>query len=200
MRTNDKNFIGYAVAECNKKHITVIFDHKKFVTADNTRCSGYFDDNKKKLIVACQKPQKDFFPVFVHEFCHFQQWVEKDPVYTKVSKGTALDYDVWEWLSGKDTPMERVEKSILAYQKLELDCEKRVIQHVDNFKLSIKKKDYIQTANLYVLFYSLLKETRKWYKTPPYQVKEIVDTMPTTFIESFEIPRKCKQLLLEKCF
>ena len=196
----DKEFIGHAVLECTKKGVKVLFDHKEFVLADQTKCSGFFDEDKKELHVATRKPQKDFFPVFVHEFCHFQQWSDREPLYMLISAGNSIDKDMWDWLNGKDISIDKVEKSIRAYQKMEMDCEKRVVRQIEKFGLSIEINNYIQMANIYVLFYSLLLETRKLYKTPPNQIPSLVKTVPTTFIESFEIPEDYRRITLKKCF
>lgn len=201
MNDNDRRFIGYAVTECAKKGIKVVFAPKKFVYSDGTKCSGYFDEEDKELFVATKKPQRDWLSIFVHEFCHFQQWVEEDPDYMNLCQDGKLDIAMWDWLSGKDIPMATVKKSLRAYQKMELNCEKRAVQHIDTFGLSIRKSEYIQLANIYVLFYTILYKTRKWYKTPPYKVKKIMPIVPDTFLKSYtKVPAKFEKLVMENCF
>ena len=200
MNENDKNFVGYAIAECVKKGVSVYFKNKDFVWTDNTKCSGFFDENNKIIVVATKKSQKNFFPIFVHEFCHFQQWSEEDPVFLDTSNNIELDSDMWNWLEGEKVPMSRVRKSILAYQKLELDCEKRVIQKIKDFGLSIEMNNYIKMANVYVLFYSLLLKTRKWYYKPPYNSSKLLKIIPNEFITSFEIPEKFEKIAYKECY
>ena len=200
MNHNDKEFFGHAITECLKKKIKIVFEHKSFVWADGIKCSGYFDEDDKELWVATRKPQRDFFPVFVHEFSHFQQWLQSDPVYMKISSARDIDNDMWEWINGKDIPEDRVNKSIQAYQEMELGCEKRVVEHIEKSGLSIEKNNYIKMANIYVLFYSLVRETRKWYKTPPYTIKGVLDCIPSTFIESFDISDDYRRIILKRCF
>jgi len=200
MNCKDKEFLGNAIVECAKKNVKVVFEHKKYVSADGIKCSGYFDDYEKELWVAINKPQRDWFPVLAHEFGHFQQWSQGDPVYMKVSKGHNVNNDMWDWINGKNMSEDRIDKSIQSYQKMELDCEKRVVEHIKDFGLSIEPNNYIKQANIYVLFYSLVRETRKWYKTPPYTIKGILDCVPPTFIESFEIPEDYRKFALKECF
>jgi len=200
MTDNDREFIGYAIAECASKGISVHFEAKKFVNADNTRCSGYFDEDGKVLMVASRKAQRDFLPVFVHEFCHFQQWIEKDPIFMNASENTELDQDMWVWLDGKDIPKTRVNRSLKAYQKLELDCEKRVVQHIKDFGLSIIEDEYIKMANVYVLFYSLLSKTRKWYVKPPYHSSKLLKIIPDKFITSFRLPDGFAEIAMDECY
>lgn len=44
-------------------------------------------------------------------------------------------------------------------------------------------EEYIQKSNAYILFYRWMHKTRKWYEIgkEPYNIKEIVSQMPTTF-------------------
>jgi hypothetical protein len=200
MTDNDKMFVGHAILKCIQKNTKVFFEHKESVDCgDEIKCSGFFDESMLELHVATKKSQRDFFPIFVHEFCHFLQWTEGSKVYKNIS-GTQKDRDMWKWLNGDDIPMERVRKSIKAYQELELDCEKRVIQTIDEFNLSIAKSDYIKQSNIYILFYSLIKKTRKWYKYPPYNIPELRELVPDTLITNFKLPKEYTKIALKKCF
>jgi len=200
MNDNDRRFIGYAITECAKNKIKVILVPKKYVYTEGTKCAGYFDEDDRILVVATRKPQKDWLPILVHEFCHSQQWVEKEPLYIKITKNKKLDL-MWDWLEGKDMPMSVVRKSIRAYQKMELDCEKRSVRHIKNFQLSIDMDEYIQLANIYVLFYSILLKTRKWYNKPPYRVKNLMKEVPKNFLKSYiKVPSKFEDMVMKNCF
>jgi len=185
MTDNDRFFIGWAVTECAKKGVRVLLESKKSVIADGIKCSGYFDEVKKELRVACNKPQKNWFPIFVHEFCHFEQWKEKDRSFLDVSENYSNNNTIWEWLDGKNFKYNNIKQSVRSYQRLELDCEKRAVKHIDNFNLSIEKERYIKQANIYILFYSLVLKNRKWYKNQPYEDKNILNVISSTFIKSF---------------
>jgi len=200
MTENDRKYIGYIITECAKKGVSVHMENKKFVKTDNTKCSGFFDEDGKVLMVATRKAQRDWLPVLSHEFCHFQQWSEKDPVFTDTSENPELDQDMWEWLDGENIPMARVNRSLKAYQRLELDCERRVVQHIEDFGLSILEDEYIKMANVYVLFYSLLAQTRKWYKKPPYECGELLKVIPDQFIKSFRLPDGFAEIALKECY
>lgn len=200
MNKADREFIGYAVAESSKKSVSVLFLPKKSVKVDGIKCSGYFDEDGRRILVATKKAQKDYFPVFIHEFCHFQQWAEKDPLFMIPTNNEELDNDIWEWLNGDDIPMSRVKKSVLAYQKLELDCEKRAVEHIRNFGLSVNVEQYIKMANVYVLFYSMILKTRKWYVKPPYKSGELLQLIPEKFVTSFSLPDGFEEVCLRECY
>lgn len=197
MKKNDKNFLDYAFAECEKKGFKIIFSNSKFVLLDECNCSGFFDEAGKQIQIATQKPFKEYFPIFVHEFCHFKQWSEKEPLYTGI---TTQGKDMWDWLEGEELPIRELRKSIKSYQLMEFDCEKRTVQMMDKFNLSIDKSLYIKTANTYILYYSTLEQTREWYKTPPYKFQEIVDLMPDTFVKCLKPSKKFRRLVEELCY
>jgi hypothetical protein len=46
-----------------------------------------------------------------------------------------------------------------------------------------------------------MRDIRKWYKKPPYDIKEIVDLMPGEFVDDYDkLPNKARELILKKCF
>jgi len=184
---NDKLFIGYAITECAKEGIQVTFLNKTILKTDNVSCDGWFNEGEKKLFVAAKNPMKNFFPVFVHEFCHFKQWITKEKSYMNVIEHPRLDGDMWDWLEGEEIPMDRVRKSVEAYREMELNCEKMVVDYIDEFNLSINKEFYIRTANVYVLSYGLLLETRKWLNFSP-DDDRLLDLVPKRFVKSFKLP------------
>lgn len=200
MNDADKHFIGHAVAECAMHGMKILFLPKSFVYADSAKCSGYFDEDARSIIVATKNPQRDWMPTFIHEFCHFRQFIEKDPVLNKISNSTRIDHDMWDWIDGRNIPMPRVRKSVRAFQEMELNCEKRVVDIINNFGLSIIVEDYIRMANTYVLFYGMILKTRRWYVTPPYQSTKLLKTIPDKFVTSFKLPDKFEEIVLKECY
>lgn len=199
MNDNDKTFIGWAVSECVKEGVKVVFSPKESIETDGDECAGYFNEGDKELVVATKKSFKNFFPIFLHEFCHFKQWQNDEPLFMKISKNTELDSDMWNWLQGKDIPIKRVRKSINAYRRMELNCEEKAVKYIEEFKLSINKEPYIQAANVYVLFYGILEKTRKWYKYSPYDDR-LFDLVPSTFIKNFKISKAFRKRVMSVCY
>ena len=188
MNKNDKEFIGFAVAECSKRNIMVRFEPIKTINDDGEQYAGYFNEGEGELVVATKMPMKNWFPTLVHEFAHFTQWKEKEPLFMKINNSRHLDGDMWEWIKGKDIPMNRVEKSIRAYQSMEMDCEKRTIGLIKKYGLSIDIDDYTRSANVYVLFYTLMMKKRKWYSNSPLQNEKLLSMMPVELITDYELP------------
>jgi hypothetical protein len=197
MNNNDKTFIGWAISECVKEGIAVHLITKPYLEMAGGNCVGYFCEGDKELCVASKVPFKSFFPIFLHEFCHFKQWQTEEPLFVKLSKNSDLDNDMWDWINGIEISKSRVKKSIRAYRQMELNCEKRAVKYIDEFGLSIDKDWYIKAANVYVLFYGIIEETRKWYKYAPYNDK-LLDLVPGHFIRSFKIPNGFRERILEE--
>lgn len=202
MNKNDKKFIGFVVHECSKRNIMVRFEPTKYIqeVGEVGTYAGYFNEREGELVVATKMPFKQYLPTLVHEFAHFQQWKEKEPVYMKLVNNRHLDGDMWEYFEGKDIPMERVEKSVRAYQEMELDCEKRTIALMEKYELSADIEWYTRTANVYVLFYSIMMETRQWYKNSPTQNDMLCSIVNGDLIEDFELPIGFKEIAMSECY
>lgn len=86
---------------------------------------------------------------------------------------------------------------------VELDCEKRTIEKAKKYNLPVNIKEEIQKANSYILFYTFVKESRKW-NTPgkaPYQIREVWSKMPDTFeIDYAQIPEDIRELYRKYCY
>ena len=192
---NDRKFIGYAVTECAKEGVQVTFLPKSILKTDNISCSGWFNDGERKLFVATRNPMKSWISILLHEFCHFKQWQTKEPSFANLMRHPHLDNDIWEWLDGKKIPIERVRKSIQAYQEMELNCEKMAVEYLESFNLSINKIDYIKGANVYILFYGVVKSTREWIDYPPNDNK-LYSIVPSRLVKSFRLPAGFKKRII----
>jgi hypothetical protein len=201
MTKNDKIFLGFAVSEAAKHKVNLVFLAKKYILSDNVYCSGFFEEDKKRIVVAIRYPQKKWFPVFIHEFCHFQQWKDNTPTYLRLSQHEDINTAVWDYVDGKKIAKSVIEKSVRAYQKMELDCEKRVVEFAREFKLSIDIDKYIQQANSYLLFYEIARRTGRWYDVAPFDIPEIVQVIPAEFLNDYsDVPKKIEGLMMKYCF
>jgi hypothetical protein len=67
----------------------------------------------------------------------------------------------------------------------------------------VNVEEEIQKANSYILFYTFIKEVRKW-NTPgkaPYQVKEVWSKMPKTFnMDYFTVSSEISELYKKFCY
>ena len=74
--------------------VSVKFVNTDTVTSNGSVCSGYFDHNKRLIVIATKYP--DVWPqVFIHEYCHFLQWSGTGKRFFQ------NDYDIDDWLNGK---------------------------------------------------------------------------------------------------
>jgi hypothetical protein len=159
----------------------------KEVLADGLGCSGYFCDTTKVLVVATKKSKKDWIATLLHEYCHFLQFIEECPFYAEyTSSNPQITYDYLDdsYRGLTQTEYEALVVSIEATQRVELDCERRVIALIKEHKLQryINIKEYSQKATAYVLFYQIMLAERRWYtlEKAPYAYKPAYSQMPTT--------------------
>lgn len=192
-----------------KEHgVKLILQKTKMVKlAKNSYCSGYFNDvPKPKIVVAVDKPIEQWLPVLVHEFCHLEQFLEGDLTWTNLEiYETDSCTEFQDWLDGND----ELHPELITYHMkrvidMEFNCEKRAVKKIKKFKLPINIEDYIQRANVYMWFYSAVKEMRKWSgknnDIPVYRIKEIANFCPKTWIRNPYKPRKGFIELLKKYY
>ena len=144
---------------------------------------GEFDESAKTLRVAIGGPQKFWFPVAIHEYCHFLQYKEQCKLWT--DKATDKAYtEVFTWLEDEsmDIPDDKLMVYIRQIQAVEQDCDRRVVELVKEEGLPIDIKDYIRRSNVYILFYNAVAKWRTWSRVAPYTIEEIVESVPAKFI------------------
>lgn len=151
-------------------------------------CSGYFDDTEKVIAVGVgTKKTEDWFGTFLHEFSHFEQWVEKCKAWTD-SQPKDQSSDEWldAYLEGKDVP--NIEQILRSICYLEYDCEIRTSDKLIEFPEIFDVGLYIQKANAYIAFYKQVLYQKTWYdpKQAPYLNPDIYMGMPPTFFP-FEV-------------
>ena len=182
MNKNVQDFIQYVKSECKENGIKVELRKRKYlVLSGNIKCSGYFDSEEMKLVVAADRV--DWLPILVHEFGHFTQWMDNCKEWR--TSGTSLE-DIDLWLGGKE--VKNIKKSLGKCRDLELDNEKRSVAIIKAWDLPIDVKLYTQKANAYVQFYNWMYFTRRWCtpQNSPYKNPAIYGEMPTTFKMNYE--------------
>lgn len=158
-------------------------------------CAGEMDDQKKILTVEIGSDTEDWFPNFIHEYCHLQQ--VKDGLFsTKLWEQTDSLYTDWTLdkikLSNKDA-------AIIGRRQrfMELDCEKRAIKEIKKYKLPVDIPTYIQSANAYIYSYTFLVENRvDLYNAVLAGDPDFCDLMPTHFLSRYDrIPKKYREMV-----
>jgi len=184
---NVKEFLSHALLDMITNKVSLSLPRKyKVLIEDNIKVNGYFDE-PKTFVVAMSKPVNKWLPIFVHEYCHYRQSIEKEPCYVNFDKVDGIDeYD--PWLAGKaELTKEQLLACTRACQELELDCEKRAVEIMKKFNLPIDIDYYIRRGNAYVLFYNYVMKHRTWTKNiSPYDPPEVLLVTPDIWLKSYK--------------
>ena len=203
---NTKQLIDLIKNDCKAKGIKLHLPKtRKVVYSDNPYLlsSGWFSDSKKKLACGVGGPQIRWIQTLTHEYCHSLQWIEGDKVWTDLKKGMGTTRFFKGFLNGEKFTKKQVDTYLGRSQRLELDCEQRTMELLAPFCTQKEYDSFVQKANSYILFYTVLKHTQKWYDNPPYHIKEIVDKMPPYFctMEQYaDISVHLLDLYKKKCY
>lgn len=205
-----KSFIESTIKEANSLGITVLLSSERQIVLDeeeNTHCNGYFCDDEMLLAAACGQDFDAWFPVFIHESSHMDQWNEDDPTWMASAAElagveTGLVLDLWLFNHVEATP-EQLMKFLAPTREVELDCERRTIQKILDNNLPMDTSAYAQRANAYVWYYNIIGVVRKWYTIgkEPYNIPEIVSRMSTNLDGDYSVtPPEIEELFLQHMF
>lgn len=153
---NVDRFIKHVKAECKANGIKLRLKRTSYLIATKSiRCSGYFDEIGKELVVAKENPR--WLEILVHEFGHLTQWKENCKEWRNLKDSIEK---VDSWLQGEK--VRGIKVAINRVRSLELDNEKRSVRIIKEWDLPINTKEYTQKANAYVAFYNWMYYTRRW--------------------------------------
>lgn len=195
-------FIEYVKSECKSYNVKIVLSPDDHVTTEaGCKCNGFFDI--ETLAVATGKEFEKWFKTFVHEYCHMTQWIEDTKEWNACKDPCDAEEITELWYDHKiELTKEQALDWTVKARDVELDCEKRVIQLIDRFNLPIDKEAYIKHANAYIYFWTYTLTSRSWYKIgkEPYNIKEIVDAMPSNFYNNYNVmPETYMKLYKEHC-
>lgn len=155
----DENFL-----ECCKKNL-IDNGYSYQESFDEKEPCSYFSSDEKILRVI---KGKNWFPTFVHEYCHFEQELEgQDCNFDGLNCSEIMDH----WFEGREYPKETISQVFHLVAMDELDCEKRVVKKIIENNLSIDIDDYIRMANTYISSYYIMEKKRKWLPIAPYHLR-----------------------------
>jgi hypothetical protein len=196
-----ERFLQDKILELIKDGFGVKIHNTPLVRNECGVASGYFDGEGKELEIAIKRPQKEWVPIFIHEYSHYTQWKDDCKVWRDIDK-VYETVNLWSWLSGDDEYTDaQLERCKIATQRLEQDCDKRAVALIEQYNLPISKDHYIQSSNAYILFYNICIEQRKWYKKSPYSDPRINGGMPKKFISEKDfgkVPAKFNKLVVKE--
>jgi len=190
------NFLRRELKKCRDNDVRINMPASTNLFDQLGDCSGYFDEKPLTLAVAVRGSYKRWLPVFVHESCHMDQWLEQDPVWTRrVNRYKPLNlFD--KWLSGKIKLDKDIKNDMIdCILNIELDCEKRTVEKIIKNNLPINLATYIRKSNAYVWSYRIIQKTRSWEHSTVFEHPDILKTMPTEFIDDYSrVPIEIKEV------
>lgn len=161
------------------------------IIKDGLDFGGYFDQKERELGISTVYPRGTWIPIFIHESCHMDQWIEDSEVWIKNSSGVDGFID---WLQHKIEVDDREELSRIckAAQEIEIDCEKRTVKKCHEWGIKLPK-DYIKKANSYILSYQWCMKNRKWMGD--YEDKRILKKIPNEWMNSYDLSDDLSEIM-----
>lgn len=165
LSSDDKNvqdFLDLVHSSLKKMKFKLVLTIDNLFVGKNA-VSGYFDEVDKVIKISVL--DEDFLEVLVHEFCHFLQFSEAEPKYTRLflNEDNMLN-EMWDWLDG-DVEFVTKRKNLIfnSVIDMERDCEKRSVEMIKKYSLPIDLKEYQENAILYLYYYTYAKKYRTWF-------------------------------------
>jgi hypothetical protein len=156
-----------------------------------------------QLNIAVSRPMNVWFPILLHEYCHFQQWVDNDADWLAASGKPDSSNVMWEYIKGEREKTEFVRRHIAKVKAMELDCERRTCEMMTNYTHIKSREQYAKEAGAYIYFHDFIYKTGKWYSKNKgkrtLDSKEIVDLMPSSMEGDYEVMPKGLHKLFEEC-
>lgn len=182
------DFIKKEFDKCREHKVDIFMPKEKHVLNCGVGCAGYFDVDPRELAVACKKPVRNWLPIFVHETCHMDQWIENIEIWSKkVNDKDPLEL-LDDWLQNKIELEDSVKKQVFdIVTEIELDCERRSIEKIKKYKLPINHSTYVRKSNAYVWSYRFMQDTRDWDHSGAYECPQVWKFMPKTFDNDYSI-------------
>jgi hypothetical protein len=197
---NTTEFIEKVKSDCIKNNVELIISPLNRVFYDHICCNGFFEPefaieatadhvlgkinetitysgNTRPALAASQggKNDTEFLSLLAHEYCHMLQYLENSKLWLSSEQFSIFD----EWLSGVEVDKSLLESIWSGIILLEADCERRVVNLINELDLPLSITDYCRRANSYLFFYHWVKKHRKWYNKAPYEIDYILNAMPT---------------------
>lgn len=203
-----EKFIEYVRNETAKASVKFNLVDKKTVGVEgNVRVNGFFDEDE--LTVATKKPIEEWFPILVHEYSHFLQWKDNCQAWRRsIINGEDICDTLFLWIKKKKRyPLDIVKLHAARTRDVEVDCEKKAIGIIKEFKLgwhieSLFEPRYIMQANSYLYFYNYAFLKRRWWRRShsPYNNPDVWCNFPPFFKKSYtQLPKRYVELYDKYC-
>lgn len=177
------DFLAKEIIDCERHGIRLVFSPDFYIENEGVKCAGWFDE--ESLQVATGKPIEEWLPIFVHESCHKDQFLEQSPLWTHQVDDALFILN--DWIDHKiELEAPELNKIITLIQNLELDCEVRTVRKIVDNKLPIDVELYIKKANAYIWYHRTFPFLRKWVMGV-YNNENVLKLMPNHFNNDFTV-------------
>lgn len=190
------DYIQLRIEQADEKGIKVDFRKGRNIKLGGSLFTGCFDEFN--ITVATGRPWKIWFPIFIHETCHFDQWAEKAPVWKNLEyKKTDLNTLLEKQLKRKNPDRRLLWKCLTGIRDMELDCELRTIKEIKKYKLPVDIDEYTRSVNVYMYWHMVVyalgryhkseysKNTIKLRKELPCTIQKDYNLMPMHYIDIY---------------
>lgn len=205
--------MGRMVSHVLRSGISVNFD-MEWDGGDDAENYSFFCPESGLKVMMVQKDgtyldEEDWFPVLVHEYCHFQQWLDGNASTTlQYPRAPACGTDFYPWLKGDNKLSKEELKLVFEYVILmERDCEERTIATLNEEcalnDCGVDVARYTQKANAYIMLHPFVRKHRQWPTTAPSLCKKVLDSLPVSLIEfapSLVLDTDFEAMVIEECF
>jgi len=205
-----ESFLVCSIGRLLRKNISVVFSGKKFLVdpENGAKYGGEFDEFDKTLKVATGIPVHKWFPVYIHEYCHFLQFSAKTKAWLNSSESLQR---IFENISVKTQGRGHTEtkgskrgftkKDVLNVMRMEMEAERLVLKIIDEHKIETDRDKYVKGANAYMLYYSIsVYKFSAWPAKSLYRNEKFLNMMPSKKIMPitwfFEQPDQVKKFFL----
>lgn len=196
-----KTFIQYAITDLLSYGVQVLLVKRDSLYI-HREDRGEFDADSNTLKCIIEKDTEQWMMAFVHEYCHFRQWVERPMLFSSDEQVNQF----YEFLYEKRTTISRkaLQKGTRSAIRTELDCEKRTVKQIEKWKLPIDISNYIKTSNAYIYSYAYalaLKLSLRGMKISPSMSSPVINAMPDYFLDQYiPIPDEYAKLITKHCY
>lgn len=181
-------FIEYELDKCRRNNIKIYVPKARHVPLGQGTVAGYFDDENQIFAVAYYRSINHWLPVFVHETCHMDQWLEQIPEWNVSINGIDAMELLEDWLSLTIELDQETKATVFKHIiDIELDCERRSVEKIKKYNLPINIQTYIKKSNAYVWSYRLVQQTRVWEHSAAYEFPKVWRKMPAHFDNEYNI-------------
>lgn len=174
-------WIETVIQELEEAEIEVRFVEAEHADCGGSKVGGYFDADQGEFVVATGGDTALWLSVFLHEYCHFGQSQRKTDAWeAKLAGGCCPQQAFDAWLAGvvEMTPGQ-LRDAVGLVLAMERECEGIALHLLARTpELPLDRWWYVKAANVYLGWYGVVMQTRRWYDRSPYSSGTPLGLMP----------------------